>query len=287
MAAGNMNYHFIGTSHAPTTMPAAQPFSSSVFKPAASRNIVETLNAQTSSGFSLWISQGSQGHDPVLPGNQIHHQLGTSAVSSAGSTTFGDPLVSCSNPPPSDYQLNWVFGSKISPNNAHGDHQLITSTTSSLPLNLSGGVNVKGGGGTQVISSVPSLYSTQHHLHDQTPSANMSATALLQKAAEIGATSTDSSFLGSFGLKCNNDGGQVQDRNDKFYGFYGSNAMSSSHGSSSVENPEGDVLIQMYTPAAKRRHVQSSGEDAGGQTRDFLGVGVQTICHPSSINGWI
>ncbi|KAH7533137.1 hypothetical protein FEM48_Zijuj04G0098500 [Ziziphus jujuba var. spinosa] len=274
MAAGNINYHFIGTSLAPTM--ATQPFPS-VFKPISSN--AETIIRQTTRGLSVWMGQGSQGHEPLAANNttlqdQIH-QFGP-AVSSVG-TLFGDPLVSCSNPPaPSDYQLNWVFGSKISSNNAHEDQ--LTSSTTSLPLS-----DVKGGG-TQLIN-VPSLYSTQHHSH-QTPSANMSATALLQKAAQIGATSTDSSFLGSFGLKCsNNNGGQVQEGN-KFCGLYCSNAMSRSHGSS-VENPEADVP-QMY-PAAKRRHVQSSEEGAGrgGQTRDFLGVGVQTICHPSSINGWI
>ncbi|XP_062105918.1 zinc finger protein NUTCRACKER-like [Humulus lupulus] len=289
-------------------------------------------------------------HDQIRHQHQHHHQLGSS-VSSA-SEMFGttdNPLVSCTSssnhPPPSDYhhhqqeqeqqqqqQLNWVFGSgtsttnnnKISSNSInnpppppphhHHHHEELTMTTCSLPMSIT--VN-KEGAGAQLVS-VPSLYSTQLSTTNshQTPSAaaaaNMSATALLQKAAQIGATSSvDSSFLGSFGLKCNSSTiTQVQDGNNinKSCGLYGSTPISrvGSHGihstnnnnNSNVDNPEGEIF-QIYPPAAKRRFVQmSSTEDqAGGQTRDFLGVGgggggggVQTIRHPAaaaSINGWI
>jgi hypothetical protein len=115
----------------------------------------------------------------------------------------------------------------------------------------------------------------------------MSATALLQKAAQIGATSTDPSFLGSFALKSNAK--KVQDGN-KFCGLYGSSPVSTNP-ASDVENSGSDQIsslnqLQMYP---KRQKIFQSDQDspAGGQTRDFLGVGVQAICHPSSINGWI
>lgn len=192
----------------------------------------ETVNPTASQGLPLWMSQG------IFQGQE---------------GIFGDPLISCSNnPPPSDYhQQNWVFGAKLSSSNSQRDVKEAV-------------------GGTQHLS-VPSLYSTQHQPH-QTPSANMSATALLQKAAQIGATSTDPSFLGSFGLKCND--GQV---------LYGSNTTLSSLGND-VESSADDVL-QIHP--AKRRHIQSEQDGGGGQTRDFLGVGVQPVCHPPSINGWI
>ncbi|XP_027929934.1 LOW QUALITY PROTEIN: zinc finger protein MAGPIE [Vigna unguiculata] len=221
---------------------------------------------QTSKGLSLWMSQTSQAHQTIA-NNNLHefHQLGS--ATSPTSIYGGNPLAPCSIPPPSNYQLNWVFGNKVSPN---GSQEL--SSTASLPL-----VNniVKDNPNLQLIS-VPSLYSSQHQSH-QTTSANMSATALLQKAAQIGTTSSDPSlFLGSIGLKCNSPG---QDGN-KFCGMYGSSSVLTGH--EGENNYSGD-LSQM--PPTKRRHVQNE-ESAWGQTRDFLGVGVPTIYHPSSTNGW-
>ncbi|KAA8526336.1 hypothetical protein F0562_008461 [Nyssa sinensis] len=220
-ASSNINYHFMGTSIGPSM---AQDFSS-ILKPISSSND-ETLNP-TRQGLSMWMGQG---------GNNLQemHQIGSL------SSVYGDPLVLCSNPPPSDYQLNWVLGSK-SLNKAE------ELTRTSLPLS-----NVKNDGSQLV--SVPSLYSTQHHSH-QTPYANMSATALLQKAAQIGATSTDPSFIGSFGLKCNNI--QVQDGN-KYCGLYGTNPITSNLGSdveSSVDDFSTLNQLQMYP--SKRRNIQN------------------------------
>ncbi|CAK9171603.1 unnamed protein product [Ilex paraguariensis] len=210
---------------------------------------------------------GIPSHDLISNNLPEIHQIGP--VSS--SAIYGDPLVSSSNPPPSNYPSNWDFGNKLSSNNV----EEITSTTHPL-------TNVKDVG-NQVLS-VPSLFSTQHYSH-QTPSSNMSATALLQKAAEMGATTTDPSFLGSFGLK--NINNQIQDGN-KYCGLYGANSIASGLGSdveSSVHDLSALNQFQMYP--SKRRHIQNEDGTGGGQTRDFLGVGIQSICHPSSINGWI
>ncbi|KAL1345952.1 hypothetical protein HN51_019602 [Arachis hypogaea] len=256
---------------------------SSIFKPISSSTTDEiSSNSQTSSRpLSLW-NMGHHPHDtttimPITHNNlhDIHHQIGFAT-----------------NPPPPSI---WMFGNKHPSNGSQ--QEIITSTTSanSLPLmnivknnnnnNNSNNNNNNNHVANQLVS-VPSLYSTQHqsHDHDQTATtsssaANMSATALLQKAAQIGSTSsTDpSSFLGSIGLKCSNNNNQGQDGNNKFCGIY----------SSSWSEPESSTGDLTQMPPTKRMRVQNEDGSAGGQTRDFLGVGVQTICHPSSITGWI
>ncbi|KAJ6690899.1 F-BOX ASSOCIATED PROTEIN [Salix koriyanagi] len=252
LSSGSINYHLTGNPLGPNM---AQNFSS-IFKP-ISRNDNQTRQG----GVSLWMNQGLAQVSEAMGNNfQEVHQL--RSVTSSGAM-FGDlPAVSSSQTPPSDnYMLNWpVFGNKIL-SDAGASH----------------------------LASVPSLYSSQEHQSHQTTSASMSATALLQKAAQIGATSTDPSFLGSFAIKSSAD--KVQDAS-KFYGLYGSSPVSTNP-ASDVESSGNDQIstlnhqIQMYS--SKRQKIFQSGQDnpAGGQTRDFLGVGVQAICHPSSINGWI
>ncbi|EEF44363.1 nucleic acid binding protein, putative [Ricinus communis] len=285
--ANNFNYHLMG---APIGPNMAQHFSS-IFKPIPSNN--DHTMDQTRRGLSLWMSQS---HEPIA---QEIHQLGS--MGSSGAIFHHDPLNnSCSNSSPTDYHLSWpIFGSKLSSTNAH-HHEELTSTTSSLPLN-----NVKEAAAAVQLVSVPSLYSTQQQPNQTAPSANMSATALLQKAAQIGATSTDPTFLGSFGLKSSTNNSQVQDQgSNKFCGLiYGSNpTITNIIASDHVEN-NNDISrlnqLQMYMPSgpvAKRQKLHSHDHDqdtsaaaaVGGQTRDFLGVGVQqAICHPTSINGWI
>lgn len=219
----NISYHFIGAQMGPTMM--AQNFSP-IFIPTSTKND-ENLTPNKQLPLPVWIGNSNF--------QEIPHQM-------------GDPVAPYHNPPPSDYQMNWVFGNKI------------------------------GSGNTEEMTSIaiPSLYEIGiHNQSQQIASANTSATALLQKAAQIGATS-------SFN--------QGQDGN-KFCGLmYGANPSITTSVGSEVESGGNDLSnfnqFQMYP--SKRRNIQKEESvAAGGQTRDFLGVGVQSLCHPSSVNGWI
>ncbi|XP_010540892.1 PREDICTED: zinc finger protein NUTCRACKER-like [Tarenaya hassleriana] len=235
---------------------------------------------------SLWTAQGQQTQNGIPMANSHanpqaqFHQIGL--MNSRSSLINNDHnLISCSSNPQSFdnnynnlHNLNWVFGSKL-------------SSSSNEEFIFGGNVNNK----DATTVGVPSLYSKQHQITtgQAEPAAGNSATALLQKAAQIGATTTDPSFLASFGLRTGNGPCTVlpvQDGN-KYYGdMFGSNSMVTSLGSDhDTENSTNEIstLNQLPTqPPAKRRRVEE-GEGGGGgegQTRDFLGVGVEPMSHP-------
>lgn len=297
--ANNLNYHLIGSNLGPTVN-MAQHFSS-IFKPISPSSSTkdETLDPQTlRGGLPLWLGtqqQLPQAHGgyysniPPLQDPNIHYLSSTTIVNSLNSQNT--PLtIQCSNPnPDNNYQLNWVFGSKT--NNINGEELgVVTNNTSASTSSVT-------------TSSIPCLYSTQH---PQTSSSNsshiMSATALLQKAAQMGATSTttnspnDPFFLGNFGLMKRNIGNNVDHQAGSLFGTsnstttnLGSDVDVDVEGGSSVDDIDLSTMT-MFNPAAKRqRTLPSDGHQDGGQTRDFLGVGTQPICHPpsASINGWI
>uniref|UniRef100_A0A8N4ICM4 Protein EARLY HEADING DATE 2 n=1 Tax=Elaeis guineensis var. tenera TaxID=51953 RepID=A0A8N4ICM4_ELAGV len=212
----------------------------------------------------LWMGHGIQSSEPLssTTGLSDINQIGPMGAG----TLYGDLFTSYSNAQQLNSHLSWLYGNKLSSPSS------VELTSTSIPT------TTMIDSSQSPLLSIPSLYSTQHH-HRPAQASDMSATALLQKAAQIGVTSTIP-FIGSFEpSKCQDT--QIQDAS-KYDRLLNSNQLSNLE---DVVN--GFAASNPYDMLAER-HCSSAKDDleGGGETRDFLGVRVQTFC-PSSINGWI
>nr|XP_043626624.1 zinc finger protein MAGPIE-like [Erigeron canadensis] len=263
-AGSLINYHFVGPQVLSGQTMMAQH--SEIFKPIPTNNqLLAHENHNLEDGLSLLNNNNNDNNDL----REMPHQI----------NLFVDPN--------QNHQPNWFEFGSVRNNNL--DHQ--------ENINLS--------------APPPSLFTIQNHLN-QSSAASMSATALLQKAAQIGSTTSTSSattrnnqlLLGSnFGLKSNNnDNGIVQvQEQDKFCGLYGTTTTRMTDTGIEVEFGNDFTSLDKMCPPSKRRHIQiedhnnslinitnisntnnnNNNNNNTGHTRDFLGVGIQPMCHPS------
>ncbi|KAJ6851013.1 zinc finger protein NUTCRACKER-like [Iris pallida] len=260
----NFNYQFTGGQMQHQLLSAG-------FKPPADSSD-NMGDHQAIPGLSLWMGQGPCGIESLSSTNNHSHAHHAHALPSldhvdqmnVGSLTYGsDPYAPVpNNAQQLEYQLSWLYGNKLS---SPSSNEL---TSVSLPSSSA----KEAVSSISLLESLPSLYSTQHQPH-RMPATDMSATALLQKAALIGVAPAGPSFpVRSFDMK-----------------FY-----SPSEGSdlgSNLDNSHNEFALSSANPyslfptSSKTRQLFQKDVNLGGETRDFLGIGAQSLC-TSSINGW-
>lgn len=192
------------------------------FNPNLTRHDLQPLPAP---GLSFWMSQETN-----------------DAMALQCLTPFSSGfLSSCSNAEQLECQLNWIYNESKLPVPCTGEELSIKESCNNAPL-----------------GNTPFLVSTQQeHQLKLAPLPHMSATTLLQKAAQMGVVSSSGpSLLVGFDMKSSMVG----------------------------ELPPPVVADSHYSV---HKYDIGAGRDDGDEiTRDFLGVGIQALC-PSSVSRWI
>ncbi|KAI0496690.1 hypothetical protein KFK09_023014 [Dendrobium nobile] len=180
---------------------------------------------------------------PEVPGLSFWmNQESNEAMSYPNLSPYSSGLLSsCSNAEQLECQLNWIYNE------------------SKLPAPNNGGeLPIKEPCNNSSLGSMPFLLSTQQE-HRRMPVPDMSATSLLQKAAQMGVVSSSGPSV-----------------------FVGFDMKSTLVGD--LPPPPQPAMASLYNV---HKYDIGAGRDGGGEiTRDFLGVGVQALC-PSSVSGWI
>ncbi|KAM3348495.1 hypothetical protein ACQJBY_022027 [Aegilops geniculata] len=226
-------------------------------------------------GLSLW------GSDNTLPSSMGHH-IGGLLSSGGGGTGAPMPMQmyadlfapSSAAPPQFDMaQLSWLYG------NNGGNGKLSSSNASELTTNSS-----------READSAPSVFSGQQHAKPAAAPTDMSATALLQRAAQIGSVTSSNTSMPLAGAfeQAPNSAGRIDERSkfDDRALFCASQHQHNANvpsAMSELTTATGNVPYDVFSAAHHAGLKEAVGRE---ETRDFLGVGMQALCS-SSIHGWI
>lgn len=249
-------------------------------------------------GLSLW---GGVDALPLPPMDMVgHHHIGGGATATGGILQLpGAPAVlpqlyadlfSPAPPQLDAAHLGWLCG--------NGNGSKLASSNASELTSVAASSAAASGKLQDTDSVVPSVFSGQQHAKPAAPPADMSATALLQKAAQMGAVTSGSgnanAMVGALDVEPADDG-HHQSSDGAGGGLLfsastqhnlrgsGTNTLMMSQLTAAAGNMPYDVLSAVRHAGLKDAAAVAVGRE---ETRDFLGVGVQALCS-SSLNGWI